>query len=78
MTQTDTNTIAHYRVKLGTLWLHAVAVGSDSAVRTRLIADDAIWSRPGVELVASRALDAWYGPFPKGDHIKFWAVEADD
>jgi hypothetical protein len=68
----DPATIAHYRVKLGKAWLHAVAVGGDTVVRTRLIADDAIWLRPGVELVASRALDAWYGPFPRGDAIKMW------
>jgi hypothetical protein len=67
------DTIAHYRVKLGGVWLHGVALGT--AVRARLAADDPIWTRPDVELLASRPLDAWYGPFPRGDAIKLWLEE---
>ena len=69
------DTIAHYRVKLGRMWLHAVAAGDAAAALTRLGEDDAVWQRTGVELVACKPLDAWYGPFPRGGAIKLWTVE---
>jgi len=71
------DTIAHYRVKLGRVWLHAVVAGAADAVLERLGEDDAVWQRTGVELVACRPLDAWYGPFPKGGAIRLWTVEED-
>jgi hypothetical protein len=71
----DTDTIAHYRVKLDAVWLHAVALGSAAAVRKRLNDADSIWQREAVELVGEQPVDTWHGPFPRVGGIKQWLVE---
>jgi len=73
----DADMIAHYRVAMGKWWWHAVALGTAEDVRKRLADIDQVWTRPTLELVASKPLDAWNGPFPRGGGVKFWAVEED-
>ena len=68
-------TVFHYRVKLGPVWLHAVSLGTGDEVIARLRVADSVWARAMVELVASRPLMDWLGPFPAEGDSKFWLVE---
>lgn len=74
----DSDMIAHYRVKLGPVWLHAVGIGAEAVVRQRLGDGDPVWQRASVELLASRPLNDWMGPFPRATRLRMWLVEADD
>jgi len=77
MTDWPADTFAHYRVKLGRQWLHAVAMGEAEAVRKRLADDDPIWQRPSLELVACQSIDDWFGPFPAAGRVKYWLAEVE-
>ena len=69
--------IAHYRVRVGDVWLHAVRCGTEQEVAAHLRDADPVWTRPGVELLATRAMFDWFGPFPKAGTTKHWLVEVE-
>jgi hypothetical protein len=77
MSDAPADTFAHYRVRIGGVWLHAVAAGTAEAVRSRLAAGDDVWLRAGVELLACKSVDEWNGPFPKGGGVRQWLVEVE-
>ena len=70
--------ISHYRVKIGAAWVHAVLTGNAEEALARLRADDPVWTHGKVELLASRLIDEWFGPFPRKDGIKLWLAEQED
>ena len=77
MTGTGAETVTQYRVKLGPIWLHAVMIGHALKVIEQLREIDPIWTRPSVELVASRSFAEWMGPWPRATGVKLWLADED-